>query len=398
MARKATRRGFGKVRKLPSGRYQASYADPYAGSDGRRHNAPHTFTTKEDAEGWLLAERRLIDRGEWTSPDARRLAAVAAEASRTPRFSEYAARWVDTRRTARGARPLANHTKYNYRLFQREFLNPTFGHLHLDEITPGMVNAWYDELCPNHETQRARVYAHARSIMNTAVSAHGPMPGAVNPFSIRGAGSASYKRRDEYVLTSSEMNDVLATIRDDRKLMVLLATWCGMRFGELAALRRNHIDLKGGVIRIRESVDRTKGDVSTKGPKSDAGLRDQRIPASVLPELKRHLSTYVTGRNGLLFPSAAGTYLARSAFYGKPSGNGWVAARNAAGLKAGFHFHDLRATGATLLAQEGATEAELQAWLGDSTPQAAARYVRAARSRMDTLTEKLSALHERGMW
>lgn len=398
MARKAKRRGFGKVRRLPSGMYQASYPDPVAGSDGMRHNAPHTFTTKEDAEGWLLVERRLIDSGDWTSPKDRRRAIAEANASRAPLFADYAARWVDTRRTDRGARPLANHTKYNYQLFQRQFIVPTFGHLHLDEITPGMVNTWYDELCPNHETQRARIYSHARSVMNTAVSAHGPMPGAVNPFSIRGAGSATYKRRDDYVLTSDEMTALLDTMRDDRKLMVLLATWCGMRFGELAALRRNHVDLKAGVIRIRESVDRTKGEVATKGPKSDAGIRDQRIPASVLPELKRHLSTYVTGREGLLFPSAGGTYLARSAFYGKPTGNGWVAAQKAAGLKDGFHFHDLRATGATLLAQAGATEAELQAWLGDSTPQAAARYARAARSRMDSLTAKLSDLHEGGIW
>lgn len=50
------RRGFGKLRSLPSGRYQASYIGP----DLRRHNAPTTFQTKLDAEGWLRDESREL--------------------------------------------------------------------------------------------------------------------------------------------------------------------------------------------------------------------------------------------------------------------------------------------------------------------------------------------------
>ena len=63
-----------------------------------------------------------------------------------------------------------------------------------------------------------------------------------------------------------------------------------------------------------------------------------------------------------------------------------------------LHFHDLRATGATLMAQLGATEAEIQAFLGDSTPAAAQRYVRAARSRMKSLASRMSELAASGEW
>lgn len=38
------------------------------------------------------------------------------------------------------------------------------------------------------------------------------------------------------------------------------------------------------------------------------------------------------------------------------------------------------------------------AWLGDSTPQAAQRYVRAARSRMDMLTDKMAEVAAAGDW
>ena len=51
-----------------------------------------------------------------------------------------------------------------------------------------------------------------------------------------------------------------------------------------------------------------------------------------------------------------------------------------------INFHDLRATGATRLARRGAHVAEVQAFLGDSSSQAAERYVRATQNRMDELT------------
>jgi hypothetical protein len=47
--RHEARRGFGYIRKLPSGRIQVSYAGP----DPVRHAAPFTFATRLDAEAWL---------------------------------------------------------------------------------------------------------------------------------------------------------------------------------------------------------------------------------------------------------------------------------------------------------------------------------------------------------
>ena len=48
------RRGWGWIRKLPSGRYHASYV----GVDRIRHNAPNTFEFKVDAEAWLDRQER----------------------------------------------------------------------------------------------------------------------------------------------------------------------------------------------------------------------------------------------------------------------------------------------------------------------------------------------------
>lgn len=397
------RRGFGQITKLPSGRYRARYTGP----DGALHNAPTTFDTKLDAEAWLTDERRLISAGTWASPAARRASAEAARAARVPTFSDYAGRWIEQRRVK--GRPLAPRTRDHYRQLLDDYLMPTFGALTLDTITPAAVNIWFDGFAParakSHgkktggETARAHAYSLARAVMNTATGAHGPIVGHVNPFAVRGGGSAPKRRRDEHVATGAQLAVILETIRPEWRALVLLATWTGLRYSEVVALRRGDVDLKAHVVRVRQSVSRSRSEgIGLKGPKSDAGVRDVHIPEHVMPAIRAHLHSNVTGREGLLFPGPGGGFLAPATFYGKPTRAGtWYAARAAAGVPS-FHFHDLRATGATLMAQLGATEAEIQAFLGDSTPAAAQRYVRAAKSRMKKLAGRMSELAASGEW
>ena len=56
------RRKFGNVRRLPSGKWQASYLGP----DGERHAAEVTFPSEVDAERYLAMTARQIRSGEWT--------------------------------------------------------------------------------------------------------------------------------------------------------------------------------------------------------------------------------------------------------------------------------------------------------------------------------------------
>ena len=60
------KRRFGRVRKLPSGRYQARYPGP----DGTDRPAPQTFATKTDADVWLTMKEAEIRRDDWIDPDA----------------------------------------------------------------------------------------------------------------------------------------------------------------------------------------------------------------------------------------------------------------------------------------------------------------------------------------
>ena len=77
------------VRKRPGGKYQASYIGP----DLVRHCAPKTFTAKMDAEHWLSDERRMIERGDWTSPRKRVENVVAQHIT----LAEYGQTWINQR-------------------------------------------------------------------------------------------------------------------------------------------------------------------------------------------------------------------------------------------------------------------------------------------------------------
>jgi len=55
-----TRRAFGGVRRLPSGRYQATYWH-----NGKQFKGEGTFVAKTDAHKWLTTVEADLHRGQW---------------------------------------------------------------------------------------------------------------------------------------------------------------------------------------------------------------------------------------------------------------------------------------------------------------------------------------------
>jgi hypothetical protein len=109
VARRASKRTFGNMRRLASGRYQARYVGP----TGETVTAPTTFTARIDAEAWLAAERRQVENPEnWQSPKARlEEARREAEANRLPILRDYAEQWIDTARGSRSGPSPATSTR-----------------------------------------------------------------------------------------------------------------------------------------------------------------------------------------------------------------------------------------------------------------------------------------------
>ena len=361
------RRGFGHIRRLPSGRYQASYVGP----DTARYTAPSTFSAGIDAEGWLIGQRRLIEREEWRAPTRAHATAQALT------IKDYADSWLDRR-------DLKPRTRAHYRALLDTHILAALGDRPLRSLTPSEVAAWHAGLSRDTPTLRAHAYSLLKAVYRSAVDEELV---SANPCRVRGAGTTKRKVTIEPA-TPEQLLALTAAMPERLQVMVLLASWCGLRFGELAELRRKDIDLTNEIVHVRRGVVFVDGAEVVGTPKSAAGRRNVAIPPHLLPAIRAHLSGQTDpGPDALLFPAADGAdHLRPSTLY-----RSFYPARVAAG-RPDLRFHDLRHTGAVLAASTGATLAELMARLGHSTPAAAMRYQHAASERDRAIAARLSDL------
>lgn len=368
MTGRPNRRGFGYLRKLPSGRWQASYVGP----DLARHGAPGTFDAKQDAEAWLGKEHTLIAAEQWTPPARRHVRADRLT------FGEFAESWLLER-------DLKPRTRAHYRSLLDSRILPTLSPVDLIDFTPTTVRTWWAALDKGTPTMRAHAYGLLRAILATAV---GDELLASNPCMVRGAGTT---KRVVQIKPASleELAKLVQAMPEKYRVLTLLAAWLGMRFGELTELRRKDIDLKNGVVHVRRAVAWVDSKPVVGKPKSDAGARDVAIPPHLLPLIKDHIAAFALwGQDGLVFPSQQGVQLTTSTLYAS-----YWPARKKAG-RPDLRWHDLRHTGAVLAASTGATLSELMTRLGHSTPGAALRYQHTAAGRDQIIAKALSKLAE----
>lgn len=351
-----TRRRFGRIRKLPSGRYQASYYH-----EGKRYTADHTFPAKATGDAWLAGVRTDIGRGAWIDPNA---GAVT--------LREYADQWLANRHD------LSERTAELYRWLLDRHTLPVLGDKRLVAITPSGVRSWHAGIAKAHPSTAAKAYRLLSTILRTAVEDRHLV---VNPCKVKGAGRETAPERP--LATIAEVQALADAMPARLRLAVLLAAWCQLRRGELLGLRRRDVDLLHATLSI--SVTRvqmmTTGRSIEKSPKTAAGVRTVAVPPNIADDLARHLSEHVgTPANARLFDVAPLTL-----------DKAWSAARAKVG-RPELHLHDLRHTGLTLAAATGATVAELMHRAGHASPAAALRYQHATADRDRALADALAAL------
>lgn len=375
MARRQ-RRGWGALRRLPSrrtpgrGRWQASYI----GRDNRRHKAPHTFADRISAERWLSEERRLLDGGDWTPPADRDVWAAKGET-----VAVFGERWIRERR-------LKPRTRALYESQFKLHIEPVFGAVQVRHLTSERVRAWYAALDADYPRRNSQVYALLKSIMETAVS-DGVI--AANPCQIKGA-SYTDRKREPIILTVEELGKLAASDKmpDRYRMLVLLAGWCGLRWGEVIELRRKDISVDGSVLAVSRAVGHRKGQCLISTTKTGKARRVV-VPPHIREELVRHLQHHVGPQeDGLLFaPARGGCHLNDKVFadsYYRPA---------LAGVgRTGVTVHMLRHFGGTMAAQVGASVIETMDRLGHTTPAASMRYQKAVDQRAVVIAEALSEL------
>lgn len=369
-----TRRGFGRLRELPSGRYQATYLHR-----GVVHKAPATFPTKASGQRWLEDERDLIelDRrnlGTWTPPADRAAKSAAAKLT----FRTYADNWLDHRN-------IAPRTRENYSYHLEQNILPILGDLVLTDITTEEVRAWFSGLGTELHTRNARAYAVLTAVLNTAVD-----DGLLDrsPARIKGAASVKHTKRSVVLLEAAELAALADKMPAKLSMSVLLAGWCGLRRGELFALTRADIAADGSTVRVHKAVTYRERKYMCGPPKTKESNRIVTVPTHLRPAVLAHLREHV-GKDtaALLFPDpVTGSFCTEGRFRVQ-----FFAARAAIGHDE-LHFHDLRHFGGVMAAVAGGTTREVMDRLGHTTSSAAMRYQHVAAGRADLLADRMSAL------
>lgn len=340
------------TRKNDKGSYVARYRDP-AGRERSR-----SFRTKAEARSFLNSVENAKQRGEWSDPAGAKV-----------RFEDFAAEYVATLSHLRpgSLMKLEGHL--------RNHILPFFDRTPLGAIRPADVRAWVAHLQDDGLAAATivGVYRTFSKIMKTAV-----IDGYIGRSPCIGIDLPKQTSHEEMRFLEPAQIEALAEAIEPRfSALVFTAAYTGMRWGELAALRVQRLNLLKGTVEVAESLSEINGHIHIQPPKTGKP-RTISLPRSLSEMIGKHLGHYPS-EDGFVFTSPEGKPLRRN-FYKRH----FLPALVKSGLDIDlclctkrrtcnrrhrplYRFHDLRHTCAALLIAQGAHPKEIQERLGHST-------------------------------
>lgn len=339
------------VRVRPDGRYEQRLT-----LDGRRISV-YGATPKELA-GKVADARRKHAQGR------------ALRASET--VATYLTRWL-AEVVAPPHRAWRTYTQRRAHIVHH--LIPALGHIRLDRLTTADVRQALNAI--HRGGRAARTVNHIRTTLTAALNdalREGTIErnaaALVRPFPV--------PEDDRRPLTADEARALLAALRDDRLYALFaLGLLCGLRLGEATGLTWEAVDLAAGELRVVRSLQWQTGGHVLKGPKNRASERTLVLPDAVRDALAAHRDAQARERAhaaawgndwGLVFTTRTGRPLHQVTV-------GTILSRYLA--EAGLPrqtFHMLRACAASLLAEKGVPEIEVQALLGHASGKTTRRF------------------------
>ena len=149
----------------------------------------------------------------------------------------------------------------------------------------------------------------------------------------------------------------------------MVALFCGLRAGEICALRWGRVELDSKVIDVREAVDEVHGEpLAVKSPKTAAGIRKVSLPDIVVEALRDHRRRQLEQRMAMGLGKLPDDALVFSTLEGglkRPSNLSRDWRRTGA---ADVHFHALRHTHASMLIAAGLDLPAISTRLGHASP------------------------------
>ena len=336
------RRHFGSLRKLPSGRWQASYWHR-----GLHNVAPATFATKAGALAFLAVIETDVRRGVWIDPQSGRMT-----------VAELGAQWLASNPGKR--KDTLATDEYHLRVN----IVPKLGPHRITDVTPSdlqsLVNEWSARLAPRTVS---RAYGVARALF-----AHGVACDLIGRSPCRGVKLPRVDATSRRAPTPAEIGRLAGAMPRRYRPMVYLGAIIGLRFSEVAGLRLGRLDFSERSISVLETITRdAQGSPVFGPPKSTASRRTVALPAPLVDLLAEHVREQhldLGDTDALVFTAPGGGPIR----YANWRNRVWVPACEAAGLQ-GIGFHSLRRASATALVYARVDLKTAQTRLGHSDPR-----------------------------
>jgi integrase len=285
----------GTPSKLATGRWAQGQGRPqgvgkrwrgwYVGDDGKQHTK--RFRTEVEAEAWANTERGKVHTNQWVSPT------VGSDT-----FRSAAEQWMLTKAHKKPK------TLAGYRSILDTLVLPRWGETLMKAITYGDLSAWLSGL--SVDGSQAGTGLSASRIIQTH-----QLIGAVFKYAVK-AGlatkniAAEINRRtdlpetrdtEQHYLTHEQLLE-LAKETGRFETLTLVLGYCGLRFGEAAALRRK--DIRDGEITVSASATYVAKQGIVETDTKTKRTRRVPVPEPVWERLKRELPAEA---DVLVFPS-----------------------------------------------------------------------------------------------
>ncbi len=245
---------------------------------------------------------------------------------------------------------------------------PALGHIKLQKLTIGDLQAFYAELQKTHKPRTmARIHAALSSALEDALK-----QGFIGRNVAKLVDLPHIERYEGQILTVEQARKLLEVAQGSRlDVLLLVAVTTGMRRGELVALRWVDVDLEKGILQVRRTVSRVPGMGYVEGePKTKAGRRKILLSGVVVEALKGHKVRQEQARlkmgnrwqeHGLTFSNTYGRFLNPDKVW-----QSFKKLLKEADLP-DVRFHDLRHGAATVLLAAGVPLKVVSELLGHSS-------------------------------
>ena len=362
------RRQFGRVRRLPSGRWQARYAT----LEGEQRTGPQTFATKAEASRFLAQIEVDLQRGLVVDP---RLARTT--------LREWSERFITT------TMHLRPKTRASYASLLRTTILPALGDQQVGRLRPIDVQEWVASMHARG-LSASRIRQGYRLLSQMMAAAEDSGLTARTP--CRRIRLPRMEEHEPNILTREQVSTLAAACRPPYDLLVEVLAYSGLRIGEALALRRESVDPLGGRLIVRESLSEANGQITFQTPKNHQ-QRAVTVPAFLLRQLRDHLDVNVAAdQRALLFVGATGEPMRHAGVMRRA----WLPAVAATGL-VGVTPHDLRATHASWVIDEGGSVMDAAARLGHAAGTVTTRhYARPVLGRDAEIAERLDQWTDSG--